>query len=118
MWSGETQLELLDDLEGERLRPLGVERAQGDVGELHAGRFGQLAAGAVGLVVVAVELADLGAERPAAARLGPLEVGRVEDVGRQAGLGAERGGGGADVAGRDAADLRAAQLERRGRPPC
>ena len=111
---GRVPAELLDDLVGERLRALRVERAQGDVGELQAARFRQLAAGAVGFVVVAVELADLGAERAAAARLGPLQVGRVEDVGREPGLGAERRGRGADVAGRDAADLRAAELERAG----
>jgi hypothetical protein len=62
-------VELLDDLEGNRLRSLGVERAQGDVGELDAGRERQLAAGPVGLVVVAVELDDCGAERPAGAGL-------------------------------------------------
>ena len=77
-------------------------------------RFGQLAAGAVGLVVVAVDLADLGAQRADAAGLGALEVGWIEDVGREAGLRPERGGRGADVAGRDAADLGAAEFQRAG----
>ena len=111
---GRDPVELLDHLEGHRLRPLGVERPQGDVGELDAARQGELAAGAVGFVVVAVELDHGGAERPAGAGLAALEVARVEDVGGDARLGGQRGDRGADVAGRDAADLLLAQLEQPG----
>ena len=60
---GRLPVELLDDLKRRRLRALGVERAQRDVGEVHARRFGEFAAAAVGFVVVALDLADLRAER-------------------------------------------------------
>ena len=63
---GRAPVELLDDLERRRLRALGVERAQRDVREVHARRFGDFAAAAVGFVVVALHLADLRAERHAA----------------------------------------------------
>ena len=111
---GRVPAELLDHLEGHRLRPLGVERAQGDVGELDPARQRELAAGAVGLVVVAVELADLGAEGATGFRLPLLHVAGVEDVGGGAGLGGQRRDRGADVAGRDAADLVLAQLQQAG----
>ena len=111
---GRAPVELLDDLEGRRLGALGVERAQGDVGEVHARRFGDLAAAPVGFVVVALDLADLGAQGHAAARLGGLEAVRVEDVGVDARLRRQRGDGGADVARRDAADLGLAPLEQPG----
>ena len=109
---GRVPVELLDDLERRRLGALGVERAQRDVGEVHARGFGDFAAAAVGFVVVALHLADLRAERHARARLRVLEAVGVEDVGVDPRLGGERGDGGADVAGRDAADLGLAALEQ------
>ena len=109
---GRVPVELLDDLEGGRLGALGVERAKGDVGEVHPGRFGHFAAAAVCFVVVALDLADLGAERGAGAGLGVLEAVGVEDICVDPGLGCQRGDGGADVAGGDAADLLVAPLQQ------
>src|SRR6185437_15082354 len=74
---GRVPVELLDDLEGGRLGALGIERAQRDVGEVHAGRRGDLAAASVGFVVVAFDLDDLRAERHAGARLHVLQTVRV-----------------------------------------
>src|SRR5204863_9703267 len=105
-------VQLLDDLKGVRLGPLGVEGAQGDVGELHAGRFGHFATAPVGFVVVALHLAHVCAQRAACPRLGVLEAVGVEDVGVHAGLGGVGGDGGAHVSRRYAAYLLLAQLQQ------
>ena len=111
---GRLPVELLDDLERGRLGALGVERPQGDVGEVHARAFSHFAAAAVGFVVVALHLADLRAEGHARAGLHVLQAVGVEDVRVDARLGGQRGDGGADVAGGDAADLGPAALEQPG----
>src|SRR5262249_48668083 len=95
---GRLPTELLDDLVGDRLRALGVDGPQGDVGELDAAGDRQLTAGSVGLVVVAVQLADGGAEGTAGPRLATLQVAGVKDVGGNTSLGGKRSDRGADVA--------------------
>src|SRR5262249_12446830 len=59
---------------------------------------------------VAVDLADLRAERAAASRLRALQVCWVDDVGLDARRRRQRGSRGADVAGRDTTDLSGAEL--------
>ena len=87
--SGQLPAELLDDLERDGLRALGVVRAHVDVHErpvLVLGR--QLGAEAVDVVVVAAHRDEVGAVDAGREDLLLLEVGGDEDVGRQA----ERGG--------------------------
>ena len=81
---GELPAELLDRLEGERLRALGVVGAEVDVDERPRAGLGELGAEAVDVVVVAVDADQVGAVDAGGEQLLLLEVGGDEDVGVEA----------------------------------
>ncbi len=107
--------ERLGDLVGEGLGALGVERPQVDVDEAPAGLVGDLEAEAVDVVVGAVDRDDGRAVGQGVVDLGRLEVGRDEDVGRQADRGRGGGGRAGQVAGRGAGERLDAELDGPGR---
>ncbi len=104
--------ELLDRLEGERLRALGVVRPQVDVDERPRVLLGELRAEPVDVVVVAADADQVGPVDAGREQLLFLQVGGDEDVGVEArggGVGGDRVG---EVAGRGAGDGVEAELQR------
>ena len=111
---GQLPAELLDRLEGERLRALGVVGAQVDVDEGPGPAFGELGAEAVDVVVVAADTDQVGPVDAGGEQLLFLEVGGDEDVGVEAGGGRVGGDRVGEVAGRGAGDGVEAELLRLG----
>jgi hypothetical protein len=108
---GKLPTELLDDLEGDRLRALRVVRAHVDVHERPVVVLGrQLGAQAIDLVVVTANGHQVRAVDAGAEDLLLFEVGGDEDVGRQPERGGLGGDGVAEVAGRGAGERAEAQL--------
>ena len=111
---GRPPAERLGDLVGEGLGALGVERPEVDVDEAPAGLVGDLEAQPVDVVVGALDRHDRGAVGERMVDLGRLEVGRDEDVGRQADRRGSRRRRAGEVAGRCAGQRLDAELERPG----